>query len=438
MISLATASTAAADPADPAATAAPPATAAPTLPDSAPLPPDSAPTPPPGAGTRRHRRARLGRAVMRLALAVLAAAIVLAVLGFMRLADLLGSATLTSAYLAIVLYAAVEVLDGLIAWTLRLRPLSLLVMVRTHRARIKRRLQRGLRWLATGAWLVATLELYAVRQQVFEAVRTALDASVKLGSVEVTLGSVLLFAATLWATWLLTRLARFTLEEEVYPRTGLERGLAYAISKVVHYAVLVAGFVLALAALGLDMTRFTILAGAFGVGLGFGLQNIVNNFVSGLIVLFERPVEVGDLVQMDDSTGTVERIGIRASVIRTANGAAVIIPNGKLISDRVTNWTLTNRLRRVEIPVQIDPGPQPEQIIESLAALARANPRVMADPAPEVLFTKPGPGKLEFELRAWTRDVENAPLVRSELVVAINRWLNPADPPDPAAAATAA
>ena len=123
---------------------------------------------------------------------------------------------------------------------------------------------------------------------------------------------------------------RFLLDEDVYPRIHLRRGLPYAISTMLHYVILLIGFFAGLAALGVDMTKVTILAGAFSVGVGFGLQNIFNNFVSGLILLFERPINIGDMVQIDDASGLVEHIGIRASIIRTLNGSEIIVPNGKL------------------------------------------------------------------------------------------------------------
>src|SRR5262249_19285664 len=134
----------------------------------------------------------------------------------------------------------------------------------------------------------------------------------------------------------------FLLQEEIYHRFQLARGPAYAVSTLVHYVVLLVGFYVAIAALGADMTKFAILAGAFGVGAGFGLQNVFNNFFSGLILLFERPVQVGDLIQVGDQTGVVRRIGIRASIIALDDKSQLIIPNGQLISEKVTNRTFSS------------------------------------------------------------------------------------------------
>ena len=130
------------------------------------------------------------------------------------------------------------------------------------------------------------------------------------------------------------------------------------------------------------MTKFTILAGAFTVGVGFGLQNIFNNFVSGLILLFERPVQIGDVIQLDDATsGIVERIGIRASVVRSSSGSEVIVPNSKLISERVINWTLSDRQRVVEVHVSVVHGSDPKRVIEVMERVAAAHPLVLQGPA---------------------------------------------------------
>ena len=188
------------------------------------------------------------------------------------------------------------------------------------------------------------------------------------------------------------------------------------------------------------MTKFTILAGAFGVGMGFGLQNIINNFVSGLILLFERPIKVGDMVQLDTATaGTVDRIGIRASIIRTGSGSEIIVPNGKLISDQVVNWTLSNRLRAIEIPVGVPAGVDPCRVIELLTRLAKSHPLIAAKPASSALLIELGADTLQFKLSAWTEHSERWGQIRSDLAIAIHaelikegiRFANPPAPVQP-------
>jgi small-conductance mechanosensitive channel len=213
------------------------------------------------------------------------------------------------------------------------------------------------------------------------------------------------------------------LDEDIYPRVHLKRGLSYAISNTLHYLILVVGFFLAMAALGFDMTRLTILAGAFSVGVGFGLQNIFNNFVSGLILLFERPINIGDIIQIDDSSGIVERIGIRASIIRSANGGEIIMPNGKLISERLINWTISNRQNAIVLAVAVAQSADAKHVIDLLQRAAAAHPQISEYPPPQALVIKLGADLIALELRAWTDHGEQWMQIRSELGVAVSAAL---------------
>jgi potassium efflux system protein len=168
-----------------------------------------------------------------------------------------------------------------------------------------------------------------------------------------------------------------------------------------------------------DLTKVTVLVGAFGVGLGFGLQSVVNNFVSGLILLFERPVHVGDTVEVGNLQARVQKIGIRSSVVRTLHGAEIIVPNSQLVSEQVTNWTLSDQLRRIDLPVGVSYSAAPQKVIEVLEAAATAHPRVLKNPPPKALFMEYGDSSINFELRAWTDAFDNWYQVRSELAVAI-------------------
>src|SRR5262249_33886575 len=151
----------------------------------------------------------------------------------------------------------------------------------------------------------------------------------------------------------LSAFVRFALQEDVYPRLGLPHGVPYAASAFVHYAIVLGGLLFAIAAMGVDLTRITILAGAFGGGGGVGLQGRVANFVAGLVLLLERRIRVGDSVQFGDLQGEVYEIGSRATMIRTWDGAEVIVPNSSLTSQRVANWMLSDRSRRVDLNVRV-------------------------------------------------------------------------------------
>jgi len=222
----------------------------------------------------------------------------------------------------------------------------------------------------------------------------------------------------LWAAFIVSRFVRFVLNEEIFPRTPLARGIPYAITRTVHFVIVAVGFFIAMGAIGMEMTQFTILASAFTIGVGFGLQNIFNNFVSGLIVLFERPVQVGDMIQIDDAVGVVERIGIRATVVRTSSRSEVIVPNGKLISDRVVNWTLSGRQRVIELPFSVVLQSDLAQVIAVLEETARRHPAVLQTPPAQAVVARTGPDWFGIELRAAIADVEAWMTVRSELAVA--------------------
>ncbi len=347
-------------------------------------------------------------------------------LGYLTLAQLLGNAVLRSAYAAIILYAVVRIVDGLIIFALRFRPLSLLGMVRNHRVLIQHRLRRAARWIGSIVWIIVVLELLAVRTTLFETIWETLGSELKIGSFAITLSNILAFVVAVWASFLLSRFIRFTLEEDVYPRFSISRGLPYAISTVLHYALIVLGFLLALAIIGIDLTKFTIIAGAFGVGIGFGLQNIVNNFVSGIILLFERPVNVGDTVQVGTDLGDLTKIGLRASVIRTLDGSEVIVPNGNLVSEKVVNWTLSDQQRRLEIDVGVAYGTDPRLVVELLKKVGAGAPNVLEVPGPSALFLGFGDSSLDFQLRVWTDKFTEWVAVKSEISLAVHDALRDA------------
>ena len=343
--------------------------------------------------------------------------------GYLSLSRLLGNGVLRSAYAAVILYAAVRITDGLIIFALRFRPLCFLKMVQHNRALIQNRLRKFLRFVAIVLWAILTLDFLSLREPIFEWVKGVLTAKLTLGSLSISAGDILLFIATVWAAFLLARFINFVLEEDVYPRFSLERGIPYAISTILRYVILLLGFLFAVAAVGFDLTKFTILAGAFGVGIGFGLQNIINNFVSGIILLFERPVKVGDSVQINDATGIVRRIGIRASLVQTWDDAEIIVPNSKLISDSVTNWTFSSLQRGIEIPIGVDYGTDPRIVIELLEKTVAKHPLVAENPSPKVLFTEFGADSLNFKVRAWTTHGDQWVGIRSDLAVAVNEAL---------------
>jgi potassium-dependent mechanosensitive channel len=378
----------------------------------------------PAPDKAEERVRKLTRAGARLALAFLFTTFTANALGYVALANLLGNAALSSAYFGIILYALVTILDALSVIALHTPPLALFAAVERHADLIRHRMRRIFQWLAAVMWTLFVLERLSLREPLLHLGRTVFNAEITQGSLHISLSDILAFGIAVWASFLVSRFIRFILEEDVYPRVHLSRGLPYAISTVVHYLILLVGFFIAMAALGVDMTKFTILAGAFTVGVGFGLQNIFNNFVSGLILLFERPVKVGDVVQIGDTSGTVERIGIRASLLRTPTGSDIIVPNGKLISEQFINWTLSSRQRGIEIPITVSQAIAPEHVIALLKRVASVHPLVSKNPPPDALVVKLGADAVSYELQVWTDRIEQWMQVRSALSIAISTALS--------------
>jgi len=366
------------------------------------------------------------RGAARLVVLIFGVTLVAGALGHTRLARLLASGVLASAVLALTLNAAVRVVVGMVAFALRVRPLGLLQMVHHQREVLERRTHRVLVWAAIIAWVARTLDHVGLFQPAMSFGQAVLAAKLGRGSIQITLSDILEFVLTVWLACLVSTFIRFVLREDVYPHTRLTRGMSYAISSLLNYVIIALGFLLALGALGLDLTKVTVLAGAFGVGIGFGLQSIVNNFVSGLILLFERPVHVGDIIEVGDISGEVSGIGIRASTLRTWQGAEIIVPNAQLVTSPVTNWTLSDRTRRIDLPVGVDYGSAPDKVVDVLVAVARAHPQIMQMPPPQAVFKSFGDSSINFELHAWTNRFERWPVIRTELAGAIYAALHAA------------
>ena len=376
-----------------------------------------------GPLTTSNKTARVAGSI---ALAGFGAIIVADLLGYVALANYLSVAILTSAYFAVALYAAARILEGLVFFGLQIRPLASLALVQRQRPLLHRRIARLVKVAAIVTWVPLALTAFSLREAVISRTIALLNAE-----VGVRFGPLLLRRGRGLHSHHLDHaasvaFAAFFLEEEIYDRFHLARGPAYAVSTLVHYGVLLVGFYIAIAALGADMTKFAILAGAFGVGIGFGLQNVFNNFFSGLILLFERPVQVGDVIEVGGQTGVVRRIGIRASIIALDDKSQLIIPNGQLISDKVTNRTFSSRQKRMELTIRIAYGSDPEQVIALLLKTAAAHPKVTEDPPPDAVLKQFGEDALVFVLGFTTEEVSQSPFVQSDVAVAVNAALRAA------------
>jgi small-conductance mechanosensitive channel len=187
------------------------------------------------------------------------------------------------------------------------------------------------------------------------------------------------------------------------------------------YLIIGFGIIIAMVTAGIDLSSFALLAGALGVGIGFGLQDIVRNFISGLILIFERPIQIGDAVQVDDISGRVLKIGIRSSIIKTWQGAEVIVPNGNLISNKLVNWTLSDQVRRIDIKTGVAYGTDVKVVMQTLLKCATDHQQILTNPAPYVLFNDFAESYLEFELRCWTSNYTDWIFIKSDIMVEIDK-----------------
>jgi potassium efflux system protein len=347
------------------------------------------------------RRSGLVRTALRLVALLLVAAIVGNLLGATRLSLLVNVSIVIPAYVAIGLAAAVFVVEDFLRLLLHAKTAQGMRSVSLHRETILARSARLTRLLAAGLWLWLTLRVLDIGGTLYDAAARLLGASMTLGSFELSLGKVLLFLLAVWVAAMAARFTSFILDHDVLPRMRLARGLPATISTTARYLIVGLGLLIAASMAGIDLTQIALILGALSVGIGFGLQNIVNNFISGIILLFERPIQVGDTVQVGELLGVVRNIGIRASNVRTYGGAEVIVPNAELVSGQVINWTLSDRYRRLELDVGVAYGNRPAEVIAILEAVVASHEGALKTPAPFVRFRGFGDSSLDFRVYAW-------------------------------------
>ncbi|MEY2896348.1 MAG: hypothetical protein RL669_617, partial [Pseudomonadota bacterium] len=238
-----------------------------------------------------------------------------------------------------------------------------------------------------------------------------------------SLGGMVTFALATWGAFWLAKTIRQVLAEDILPSLSLPRGVGNSVSSLSYYVVLFFGLLAALAAAGFQVGQLTLVLGALGVGIGFGLQDVVRNFVAGLILMFERPIQRGDTVEVAGMTGIVREIGLRATTVTTFDGAEVVVPNGMLIADKLVNWTLTGTRRRISVELSTVYGADPQRTVKLLEEIARSVDGVSLSPAPNVIVTGLTAGTLDFSVRVWTRELADWVQVRSNLAMRIRDGL---------------
>ena len=226
--------------------------------------------------------------------------------------------------------------------------------------------------------------------------------TIAIGSLQLSVKGTLYAGAIVFATLVGARIGRSLMKEKVLDKRSFERGLEDSILTIASYLIWALGLLLALGSLGVDASSLAVVFGALSIGIGFGLQNIFNNFISGLILLFERPVQVGDYVEIDGQWAEVRKINVRATVVQTFDNASKIIPNSDFISKQVTNWSFKDKRIRLNMEVGVAYGSDVELVMNTLAEIIEKDPEALKYPRPEVLFLDHGDSALIFRLRFWT------------------------------------
>ena len=264
------------------------------------------------------------------------------------------------------------------------------------------RFQPILHWVGMLLWIYFTLSAFGIYENLAEWVNSSLDIVWKVGEMRISLGSILSFITIIFFAFIGAKVTAAVFQDEWMINT-LPRGVAPAISLLLRITLITIGLYLAFTSAGFDLTQLGFIFGALGVGIGFGLQNVVLNFIAGLILAFERPINLGDTIEVDSEMGIVTNIGVRSSNIKTYSGSEAIIPNGDLISKKVVNWTLANRNRRSKILMKTAGNADPEKVIELFNRIASAQEVVFMDPPPKTYFYGYGEdGNLKFALLYWT------------------------------------
>ncbi|MFK5925032.1 MAG: mechanosensitive ion channel [Desulfuromusa sp.] len=369
---------------------------------------------------RQSGEGRLFRVLMRLTVIVLAISLIGQIAGYMNFSTWLIQATFETGMVLLFAKMAVMLMSGGIELGNGLLVQSGQPFFREFGAELALRLKRLLKFLIYGFLILYLLPVWRLFATMNDGWNYLSQWTIALGnfnlSMQMLVSAVIALYLSLQASWVLQGVS----EAQVLTRHDVDRGVRDAVKKLIHYGVVLIGFLIALSLLGLSLQHFIVVLGAFGVGIGFGLQDIVNNFLSGLILLFERPIKVGDGVLIDGEYGTVNHIGLRSTVVKNLDEAELIVPNSQMISQKVINWTLTNRRVRVVVPVGVAYGSDLEKVLAILTDVSEQHSLVLKKPKPSPLFVEFGGSSLDFELRVWISNVDNRLEVKNDLLLAID------------------
>ncbi|MCT4591284.1 MAG: mechanosensitive ion channel [Carboxylicivirga sp.] len=369
--------------------------------------------------------ANVSKRVLLIAIIAVGIIMIMGLFGYVVLTELLVNVILTNTFSISLLFVSLLIINGTIEYIFDFHKLQQFMVVKHFGAQLKKRLTLISTLAAQLMAIYIILISLNIDEEISSFVKNMITYQFQLSeSISFSLGGFIMLILILYLSILLSNMIKVFLEEDILSKTNLGQGLPHTIALLAKYTLITIGITMAISMAGIPTTSLTVLIGAFGVGIGFGLQNIFNNLVSGLILLFERPIKIDDIVEVGQLLGRVKSIGIRSSIVRTFDGAEVIVPNGQLISNEVINWTHSDPIRRHEVFVGVAYGSNVSQVRNILEAQLNSHTDILKDPPPSVLFINMGDSSLDFRLLFWISKVQEGLKIKSDITQMIYDALN--------------
>ncbi len=351
-------------------------------------------------------------------------AFVIGLFGYISFLEFVNSLILINTFIIALLYVSYLIICGVIEIVFDSRKIKRLKTLEVYGISLKRKLLWVTNLVLVLCIAYTFLASINVDEQVLSALSTIVMYDITLGSISFSINHIFWMVLILSLSIFISNIIKVLLEEDILSKTRLDKGLPHTVALLVKYGLITVGFTFALSVAGIPMQSFAVLIGAFGVGIGFGLQNIFNNLVSGLILLFERPIKINDVVEVGELRGRVKSIGIRSSVVRTFDGAEVIVPNGQFISNEVINWTHSDQTRRYEVLVGVAYGTDIVKTKTILEEQVMSHEDILKYPDPIILFESMGESSLDFRILYWITKTGEGLRIRSEVTQMVYDALN--------------
>lgn len=341
--------------------------------------------------------------------------------GYSNLANHLLLITFKTLFTAITVWMFLQISDDIVYIILHNNTSQKIAFIKNHSSKLLWHFVAIIDTFIIISTFGAILAFWGLYDNSVDAINAITGFGFDIRGVNISIGRILWTFFAVYITFAISWLVRTLLEEDILPAYGIEKGVIASINRLVYYMFILLAFLFGLSALGVDIQNLTYIISALGVGIGFGLQNIVNNFASGIILLFERSIKVGDTVVVGGTWGTVKKLGLRATVIQTFENSEMIVPNSDLVASTVNNWSMSEKSARFSANVGVAYGTDTQKVSKILIDVALANSNVMKTPAPSVVFNEFGDSSLNFELRAWVSDIGIRASTKNEIMFAIDK-----------------